>query len=43
MKHNKKPMSLEDVIMHIKIEKYNKLTDMPRDRQSNANAIEAKP
>ena len=41
-KHKKKHMSLEDVIVHIKIEKQNRLRDMARNHHFNANVIETK-
>ncbi|ESR42431.1 hypothetical protein CICLE_v10013377mg [Citrus x clementina] len=42
-KRKKKPMSLEDVVVHIKIEEQNRLRDMARNLHSNANIIETKP
>ncbi|ESR49890.1 hypothetical protein CICLE_v10033806mg, partial [Citrus x clementina] len=36
-KHKNKPMSLEDIIVHIKIEEHNRLRDMARNLHSNAN------
>ncbi|KAK9187349.1 hypothetical protein WN944_018742 [Citrus x changshan-huyou] len=42
-KHKKKPMSLEDIIVHIKIEEHNRLRDMARNLHSNANVIKTKP
>ena len=36
-------MSLEDVVVHIKIEEQNRLRDMARNLHSNANIIETKP
>lgn len=36
-------MSLEDVIVHIKIEEQNRLKDMARNLHSNADVIETKP
>ena len=42
-KHKKKPMSLQDVIVHIKIKDQNRLRDMARNFHSNVNVIENKP
>ena len=36
-------MSLEDVIVHIKIKDHNRLRDMARNLHSNVNVIETKP
>ncbi|KAL9419250.1 hypothetical protein AB3S75_037078 [Citrus x aurantiifolia] len=41
-KHKKKPISLEDIIVHIKIEEHNRLRDMARNLHSNANVIKTK-
>ena len=40
LKHKKKPMSLEDVILHIKNEEKNMLGDMAKNLYFNANIIE---
>lgn len=36
-------MSLEEIIVHIKIEEHNRLRDIARNLQSKANVIETKP